>query len=133
MSAAEWRRAQGLPPPGADRVALARLAEHVPAHLAHRPGRMNKTEEAYANYLEVLKRAGEIRDWRFEELKLRLADNTFYSPDFLIWPIDSLLELHEVKGFWRDDARVKFKVARDRFPMFRFRAVRRVGAGWEIT
>jgi hypothetical protein len=61
MTAAEWRKAQGLPPPGADRPqpTAARAA-----HLAPKPGRMNKTEEARANYLEAMKRAGVIRDWR---------------------------------------------------------------------
>jgi hypothetical protein len=38
-----------------------------------------------------------------------------------------------VKGFWRDDARVKFKVAREFFPMFEFNAVKRNGAGWEAA
>lgn len=48
---------------------------------------------------------------------------------------DGVLELHEVKGFWSDDARVKIKVAADRFP-FRFRAfkarAKRHGGGWAV-
>ena len=34
---------------------------------------------------------------------------TYYNPDYLvIYP--GHFEIHEVKGFWRDDARVKIKV-----------------------
>lgn len=132
MTAAEWRRAVGLPPPGADRVPVV-APRPRPAHERPAPGRMNKTEAAYANRLEALKRAEqEVKSWAFEAVKLRLADGTFYTPDFLVELVEpGPLELHEVKGFWRDDARVKFKVARELFPMFRFRAFRRAGAGWE--
>lgn len=126
ISAAEYRRRIGLAPPGADRVVPAR-----PEHLAPKPGRMNKTEAFYAQRLELLKRAGEIVDWRFEAIKLRLADGTFYTPDFLVVLLAPPNEFHEVKGHWRDDARVKFKVAAELFPMFRFRALRRAGASWE--
>lgn len=43
-------------------------------------GQMNKTESAYCQHLEQRKRAGEIAWYRFEGIKLRLADNTFYTP-----------------------------------------------------
>ena len=48
------------------------------------PGTMNKTEEAYGQLLELLKRTGEIRDYQFEGIKLRLAARTFYTPDFVV-------------------------------------------------
>jgi len=41
------------------------------------------------------------------------------------------LECHEVKGFWRDDARVKIKVAASIYP-FRFVAVRKVKGGFTV-
>lgn len=93
-------------------------------------GAMNKTEAAYAATLEILKRAGEILWYRFEGVKLRLADNTFYTPDFFVMRNDLSLECHEVKGFWQDDARVKIKVAADQYP-FRFLGVKKKGPGWE--
>ena len=40
------------------------------------------------------------------------------------------MEMHEVKGFWRDDARVKIKVAADIYP-FRFLAIKKAKDGWE--
>ncbi len=98
-------------------------------------GQMNKTEAAYAERLRALQHAGEIQWFRFEGIKLRLADNTFYTPDFAVLARDGVMELHEVKGFWVDDARVKIKVAADQYPM-RFLAVRakpkRDGGGWAV-
>lgn len=47
-------------------------------------GQMNKTESAYSQHLEMRKHAGEIAWYRFEGIKLRLADNTFYTPDFAV-------------------------------------------------
>lgn len=94
---------------------------------------MNRTEMAYANRLDLLLRAGELLWYRFEGVKLRLADNTFYTPDFAVMRADGLLEMHEVKGFWADDARVKIKVAAEQYP-FRFLAIRSAAKGrghWE--
>jgi len=75
-----------------------------------------------AQELDIRKRAGEILDYRFEGVKLRLADYTFYTPDFFITYRDHF-EVMEVKGFWRDDARVKIKVAAAMYPFFKFVAV----------
>lgn len=97
-------------------------------------GAMNKTEQAYGAYLETLKSAKEIDWYKFEGVKLRLADNTFYTPDFAVMGANGLMEMHEVKGFWQDDARVKIKVAADLYP-FRFIAVKarakKNGGGWD--
>lgn len=96
-------------------------------------GQMNKTEDAYSKHLEACRVGGGILWYRFEGLKLRLADNTFYTPDFAVMASDNVIECHEVKGFWTDDARVKIKVAADQYP-FRFYAMKAVskrdGGGW---
>ncbi|MCA7883218.1 hypothetical protein LGM58_08465 [Burkholderia contaminans] len=85
-------------------------------------GEMNKTEQRYADHLEARKRQGEVVWYRFEGIKFRLADNTFYTPDFAVMLANGQLEAHEVKGHWQDDARVKVKVAADQYPV-RFIAV----------
>lgn len=99
-------------------------------------GQMNKTEDAWAAHLEERRRAGEIVWFKFEGVKLRLADNTFYSPDFAVMCADGVLEMHEIKGFMTDDAAVKLKVAADMYP-FRFLLVRarskKNGGGWGVT
>jgi hypothetical protein len=95
------------------------------------PDGMNRTERAYAESLELLRQAGEVSDYKFEGIKLKLAGSTFYSPDFLVILPCGRVELHEVKGYWMDDARVKIKVAAESFPWFIFKAIKRAGRGWE--
>lgn len=96
-------------------------------------GTLNKTEAAYESFLSLRRAAGEVLWYKFEGVKLRLADNTFYSPDFAVMLSDGSMEMHEVKGFWQDDARVKIKVAADLYP-FRFIALKanakKNGGGW---
>lgn len=96
------------------------------------PGSMNKTEQRYlAEVLEPAVADGTYRSARFEALKLRLAAKTFYSPDFQVVNDETgEIELHEVKGFWEDDARVKIKVAAAQFPEFRFVAVQYKKGQW---
>jgi len=97
-------------------------------------GEMNKTEAAYDLHLQAQKQAGLIVWHKFEAIKLRLADNTFYTSDFAVLAADMVLELHEVKGFWQDDARAKIKIAAAMYP-FRFVAMKqrakKHGGGWE--
>lgn len=88
------------------------------------PSTMNKTEAAYQHRLEMLKRAGEILDYKFEPFKLILAPKTTYTPDFLVI-LKNEIQVHEVKGFWRDDARVKIKIAAEMFYWMRFFAVQK--------
>jgi hypothetical protein len=93
-------------------------------------GERNKTEAAYEQTLELLKRAGDVLWYRFEGIKLRLADKTFLTPDFAVMRNDGTMELHDCKGFFMEDAKVKMKVAADTYP-FKFFVVRKKGAGWE--
>lgn len=107
------------------RLALGRL----------KTGERNKTEAAYELLLHQMQAAGEVLWFAFEGVKLRLADNTFYTPDFAVMLSTGVMEMHEVKGFWHDDARVKIKVAAELYP-FRFLAAvpqkKKDGGGWAI-
>lgn len=89
----------------------------------------NRWESDYEkDVLRILLMAGEIRAYHFEGMRLRLADNTTYTPDwFVVYP--GHFEFHEVKGFWREDAKVKIKVAAEMFPYFKFVAVKKAGKG----
>ena len=93
---------------------------------------MNKLETRYAQYLEAMKHAGEIKDWRFEPFRLKLAKDCTYCPDFFIVTKDGSFEVHETKGFMRDDAAVKLKVAVDIFPWWQFKLIKLVKGKWEI-
>ena len=109
----------------AGRFALGRL----------KTGERNKTEAAYEAFLEALRMTGGVAWFKFEGVKLRLADNTFYTPDYAVMLSNGQMEMHEVKGFWQDDARAKIKIAAELYP-FRFLAVRpkpkKDGGGWNV-
>lgn len=122
LPGAEKNRADTSRPPFGPRdnyLALGRL----------KTGEMNKTEKAYADHLQFLQQAGDVLWFKFEGIKLRLADNTFYTADFAVLTKSMEIEIHEVKGFWKDDARVKIKVAASLYP-FKFIAVTRKGTFW---
>lgn len=98
-------------------------------------GELNKTEQEYDQELKLQLTAGAIVWFKWHCLNLRLADGLFYRPDVLVMNPSMQLEVHEVKGWWTDDAVAKIKVAANQFP-FRFMAVSKAakkdGGGWKI-
>lgn len=122
-----YRPPSAVQPSGSGNAA-GKVARGRPRHV---PGEMNKTEEAYAAHLALQLAAGEIAWFRFESVKLKLAEKTHLTIDFFVMTAAGDLEAHEVKGFWEEDARVKVKVAAEMYP-FRFLAVQRAtGGGWK--
>lgn len=93
--------------------------------------RMNETETKYAELLETQRRAGEILFWRYESVKFRLADRTWYTPDFYIMRPDGTIEIHETKGWMEDDANVKIKSVAEKYPEFKVVLVKLVKGKWE--
>jgi hypothetical protein len=65
---------------------------------------------------------------------LALGVDCRYTPDFYIIGWDGDIRFAETKGFWRDDAKVKIRVAARTFPEFTFTAYRKrpkkEGGGW---
>lgn len=102
------------------------------ARVTPRPQRgvMNRTEAAYAELLEARRLAGEVLWYEFEAMTLRLARRTHYRPDFPVLTPTGL-QFHEVKGFMRDDAWLKLKLAARAFP-FQFIVVRRTKGEWSF-
>lgn len=101
------------------------------------PGQMNGMERKYADHVLLIRQlAGEIAWYAFDAVKLRLAGNTFYTPDFLVMLANGEIEIHEVKGTSKgkplveDDAAVKIKVAASLFPL-RFRMVWFYQSAWQ--
>lgn len=97
----------------------------------HRPGVMNRLESKYAAKLESDKNTGHVQWYAFEAIKLKLADKTYLTPDFLVMTNDGYLECHEVKGFMYDDAAVKLKVAANKFP-FKFVLIKQLRGAWDF-
>jgi hypothetical protein len=99
-------------------------------------GEMNKLELAYSQELAYRKQAGTIVDWRHELFKLRLADNTTLTVDFVVFTNDGFIELHDCKGsFFPEHNKIKWKVAIEQCPWFTFVLVRqrakKNGGGFE--
>lgn len=101
-----------LPPAAAAPKAAPRTA-------AAGPRFRSKTEARFALLLDAEKAAGRVKSWAHEGVTLRLADGARYTPDFYVVRSDGRLELVEVKGaYYREPSRVRYLVARDRFPEF---------------
>lgn len=84
-----------------------------------KPGEMNRTEAAYAQLLTGQLQQGEILWWKFEGIKLRLADNCFLTVDFAVMNRAGELQMIDVKGaraVWSDDSKVKMRVAAELYP-----------------
>lgn len=117
-----WFKNLGLPFPdkGADKKPVSSL-----------PGGQNKTEAAFQVELESMRLAGDVQWYGFECFNLRLAKKTWYRPDFPALMKDGIWTMWEVKGWMREDARVKIKIAAEKYRMFRFVVVRRIKGRWE--
>ncbi len=127
MNLASELRARGIDPARCT-VNGKPVADEPPA----KRGRgMNKWETLYSLELEQSRREGMILAWWYDSINLRLADRTWYRPDFCIVVCDGRLTFVEIKGFLRDDAAVKFKVAREMYPHFGWRMLRKTKHGWE--
>lgn len=88
--------------------------------------KLNKTERAYLNHLRALR-----PEWiGIQCITLKLADDTRYTPDFFMIN-NGVLDALEVKGFFRDDAKVKIKVAARQFPWVKFWLIFKTKNGWD--
>ena len=99
----------------------------------HVRGKMNDTELAYKEQLDILKSTGQIDEYYFEKIKLLLAEGCTWTCDFMVVDCSGFIEFHEVKAatskqkiLAEDDAIVKIKTAAEMFPMFRFKIMARL-------
>lgn len=93
--------------------------------------RLNKTERAYWEHLKQSQLLDGCILWiGVQDVTLKLADDTRYTPDFWTFEVGGQFVAREVKGFFREDAKVKIKVAARLFPWAKFLIVRRTKYGW---
>lgn len=91
--------------------------------------KLNKTEKRFLDWLWQRALPGQYIG--VQSITLKLADDCRYTPDFVtIFQGD--IRAYEVKGFWRDDAKVKIKVAARMFPM-RFVVVQWIKGQWQFS
>lgn len=93
---------------------------------------LNKTEAAFLAYLQASDQYADILP---QSVTLLIANGCRYTPDFLA--VDqslgsSALTAYEVKGFMRDDAGVKLKVAASKYPWIKFILVWRKAGAWQM-
>ena len=81
--------------------------------------------------LETPRCIGEVLWYRFEGI-IRIAKGVSYTPDFAVMLASGEIELHEVKGYWRDDARAKTRVAAEQFlfHICHHATISKKGRGW---
>lgn len=103
----------------------------VSSSVNDQPKYRSKLEAQYAGHLEALRHVGDVRDHRYEALRLILAKDCTLTPDFLVRTKDGAIEFHETKGFLREDAMIKLRVAARLFPFWKFILVTRKKSVWE--
>jgi hypothetical protein len=102
----------------------------VPAR--HTPGEMNGAEANFYQQLELRRLAGEFCAIHFEQVTLKLGKDLRYTPDFFVVDKDGFISCYEVKGFFRDDSRVKILTAAQAFPYFAFYLARKQRGAWVV-
>lgn len=127
--ASNWRQWPNLHGEAETKAATLRK-EYVP--VKQRKRGMNGLETAYASHLEGRKAVGQIDWYEFEPMRLKLADGTYYRPDFAV--LRGLeLEFHECKGFFREAARVRLNVAAAKFPFAFYLVKKGKPNGFSVT
>jgi len=110
------------------------VAPAKPTLRQKRGPKLNKTEAAFEQHLRAKFPAKIICT---QGVTLTLGNGVRYTPDFSTWAQlgDTFPAFFEVKGFMRDDAAVKLKVAAAMYPQFIFFLVHRdksAPSGWRI-
>lgn len=110
---------------------------------------MSKLERGFlADVLEPALFRADITGYRREPIKFRLAGRTWFTPDFQVWQGQRIvfaggqaiqesplkITFVEIKGFMRDDAAVKLKVAASLYPEFHWLLITRPTRrdGWQV-
>jgi hypothetical protein len=97
------------------------------------PKYKSKMERDYAALLDARKRHGIIAAWRYEAVGFRLANNTFYYPDFMVILSDGIIEFHETKGFDRQGkGKAKWKIAAGMYPEFVWKFITLEKGQWKV-
>lgn len=95
-------------------------------------GVMNKLERAYA---EMLAARDDVIWWAFETIKIKMTDNTYAEPDFIVQLADGELQIHEVKGgHFPEKNKLKSKMLAAYFPMrYILCQYKNKSTGWVFT
>ena len=77
-----------------------------------------------------MKAAGVVVGWSYEPTSFQIGEGARYKPDFFVMFADNHDEWHEVKGYRREAAMVRIRVAAKMYPSDRFVLVTKRGGQW---
>lgn len=102
---------------------------------ALRPVHDSKLEASYELYLSALKHVGEIQAFWYHPLTLKLPGGVRYTPDFMVWPNEGKVQIHECKGWSKNlrDGMTRLKLASGLFSCWDWRLVKRNKGQWDIS
>ena len=89
--------------------------------------KLNKTEAGFLAYLRALRKTC----IGVQNITLKLANDCRFTPDFSYIEGGRLI-LIDVKGFQREDALIKIKVAARQFSWIEFQIVTKTKNGWDV-
>lgn len=92
----------------------------------------SKLEYDFARELDHQELLGNITQWWYSPCKFILAAGKActYTPDFMTIDAQGFVRFFEVKGYWREDARIKSKIFAEKFP-FELTIVTREKGQWK--
>ena len=91
--------------------------------------RLNGLEKRFLAYLRSLPHIGHTH---IQAINFKLAWDTRYLPDFFTVSTDGVFSAFEVKGFMREDARVKLHVFARQYPWIHVFLVTQKNGRWQI-
>lgn len=129
MTAADFRKHHGLPPPGES--APTGRPERAQIRMP-KPLGMNKTEAAYFDILLSKYPASDGYEVKYEPLTFRLPSSARYTPDFVVFKGHAIVEVVETKGGYIHSAAslLRFKEAVATYPAFKFTFAQRRKTRW---
>lgn len=92
-------------------------------------GELNKWERDYLAHMRAL-----LIPWiGIQCITFKLAHDTRITPDFSYVDFEGRMTMVDVKGWQREDALIKMRVAARQFPMFDWQIVKKTKDGWDVT
>jgi len=90
----------------------------------------SKWEEKYHAHLVAQRNAGKIVEFWWKGFRLRVGEGAWYTPEAIVLANDGYLELHEVKGYKREAAMVRYRAAKERYPFRAYLVRLKKGGEW---
>lgn len=120
---------------GSEPIRKARVGGAQKVRDAFRPVHDSKLEASYELYLSALKYAGEIQAFWYHPLTLKLPGGVRYTPDFMVWPNEGKVQIHECKGWSKNlrDGITRLKLASGLFSCWDWRLVKKNRGKWEVS